>query len=405
MKAANNPSYRALYPGVREERERDFITAIMLMMVYIVVSRSIVVASADNFIDVFYTSGFRGSFEWFQHFDWVGMAVQAVISVFSLVGTALIIIRIMTSLLYLSARGLWEEVHDLKQSGGESEFYDFGMINMAKTWAKGKAGTGLDAIFGAVLVLLPDVRRYSDFGEKSGNKFDEDTSTTQYFLKILLPTVMSLFFLAMAFNGTLMKFFAITVDGMGAFADQAVSTNIAGFVEDLVNQNSGYTFIASMEGTEQGDFVSRVQKDIYGRVVSKVRGASPAQFFAIGQKIESLVTADALGEAAANSTQVSPQIRDKFGAGGAPENDKYWGYIGYHIGVSGKSVASEGGQGVISYSIGEFLTTDADVGISGDALDEGTAGTYANQYINIYIQQTRTFDGSYLDTNQGGVEG
>ena len=46
-----------------------------------------VVAHADNFTDIFYTNSFRGAFEWIQKLDWIGMIVQIVISVFSLVGT------------------------------------------------------------------------------------------------------------------------------------------------------------------------------------------------------------------------------------------------------------------------------------------------------------------------------
>ena len=150
------------------------------------------VARADNFTDIFYTNSFRGAFTWVEKLDWLGMVVQVVISVFSLLGVVLLTIRIMTSMLYLSAKGMWEEVHDLKSVGGESELYDFGLLNMAKGWAHGKAGTGLDAIIGAILILLPDVKKYSDFGEKAGGqKFDEDTTISQYMLKIALPTVMT----------------------------------------------------------------------------------------------------------------------------------------------------------------------------------------------------------------------
>ena len=54
---------------------------------------------ADNFTDIFYTQSFRGAFAWMEKLDWVGMILQAVISVFSIVGVSLVCIRIMTSIL------------------------------------------------------------------------------------------------------------------------------------------------------------------------------------------------------------------------------------------------------------------------------------------------------------------
>lgn len=293
-------------------------TALILM---IVSNMMTVTAKADNFTDVFYTNSFRGSFEWIQKMDWLGTIVQAVISIFSLVGVSLIVIRIMTSMLYLSARGLWEEVHDLKQTG-ESELYDFGLVNMAKSWAKGKAGTGLDAIFGAILILLPDVKKYSDFGEKSGQHFEEDTTIAQYILKIALPTVLSVFFLAMAFNGTLVKAMAVTVDAMGTIADRAVSQNYSSMLNSLIDSYSGYQFSFSVDGSEFGSFKNEVAKGIYSRCISQVQDASTAQLNEIGKNVEAKVNeklGSSIGEfySCANigsNTQISTQVKQIFAA-------------------------------------------------------------------------------------------
>ena len=174
----------------RKSNLSGFFPGMLMVLAAIVVVGAIaggtVQGRADNFTDIFYTNSFRGAFEWIKKLDWVGMIVQAVISVFSLFGVALLTIRIMTSMLFLSAKGMWEEVHDLK-SGGETMEKDlFGMGGMLKSWTSGKAGTGLDAIVGAVLLLLPDVKRYSDFGEKAGGDFSDDITITQYILKIAL---------------------------------------------------------------------------------------------------------------------------------------------------------------------------------------------------------------------------
>lgn len=351
--------------------------------------------SADNFTDVFNTQSFRGSFEWFRHMDWLGTVVQAVISVFALLGTCLIVIRIMTSMLYLSARGLWEEVHDLKQSGGESEMYDLGFLNMAKSWAKGKAGTGLDAFLGAILMLLPDVKRYSDFGEKSGQKFEEDTSISQYMLKILLPTVLSVFFLAMAFNGTLVKGLAVTVDAMGTLADKAVSVNYSGFVEDLVNSKTGYKFIAASDGTGAGKFTQSVQTEVYGKVVSKIRGVNQNQLYLIGQNLETnMLTTDVLREAIAASSGIDPAVKEAFGNDNV--EDYYWDLIDADIVVGGSKAERDG---VLAFSMSELIGSEAMETLGGTTTGGEEVGS--TQYVNIYFDQKKASTGGTMWTTDG----
>lgn len=341
------------------------------------------VLKADNFTDVFYTNSFRGSFEWFKKLDVIGMVVQAVISIFSLVGVCLIVIRVMTSLLFLSARGLWEEVHELKQAGGESEMYDFGVIGMAKNWAKGKAGTGLDALFGAILVLLPDVKRYSDFGERSGQSFDEDITISQYMLKIALPTVLAVFFLAMGFNGTLVKGLAVTVDAMGTIADKAVSVNYAGFVEDIINSGSGYRFTYAASGTEQGKLQEKLAKDLYGRAIAAARGADQSQLYQIGINVENALRD--FPSWCANSPQVSTKVKDGLRSNAA---DRYYGYLGFEV-ISNTSSTKSSGEVTSPISLSSLM--------------EGT-GLVADQgferYFHIYIKQTNSFDGSYFNVDE-----
>lgn len=350
---------------------------VMLLLVWL--SSNVVVVHADNFTDVFYTNSFRGSFEWFKKLDWIGMIVQAVISIFSLVGVSLIVIRVMTSMLYLSARGLWEEVHDLKQ-GGESEMYDFGFISMAKSWAKGKAGTGLDAIFGAVLLLLPDVKKYSDFGERSGQSFDEDISISQYILKIALPVVLAVFFFAMGFNGTLMKGLAVTVDAMGTAADKAVSVNYSGFVEDLVNSGLGYKFTFEMDGTEKGKLEQAIAKDLYGRIISEVRGANQAQLYQIGINVQTYIE-DNFENSVVESRQIAESVREGLTA---ENGDQFYGLLSHNIVVNTSATASTDDPGVMSVSSTDLLN-----GVEG--IDASTSD-YVKYYHIFVWQSTNTND-------------
>ena len=352
---------------------------------------SVSVGHADKFTDIFYTNSFRGAFDWIKKLDWVGMIVQCVISCFSLFGVALLVIRIMTSMLYLSAKGMWEEVHDLK-SGGESEKDFIGLMGMAKTWASGKSGTGLDALIGAVLILLPDVKKYSDFGEKSGNKFEEDISITQYMLKIALPTIMTVFFFAMGFNGTLFQALAVTVDFMGTMADRAVSVNYTGFVEDLINSGTGYKFSFSADGTNLGKYQQTLAKDVYGRVISEINNPNPSQLHDIGVKVEETIKEVTPSEIAGHSRQISQKVKD--GLTGEGENgssdlaDKYMTYLGYNIIVNGNN--ADGADDHFSWPVASFMP---------EGMEGAQTTAYKEMFIHVYPKQTTDFNGNYFNVD------
>lgn len=357
----------------------SFVLATMLVFVF-----NVKVGYADNFTDIFYTNSFRGAFTWIKKLDWLGMLIQIVISCFSLFGVALLTIRIMTSMLYLSSKGMWEEVHDLKSSGGESEMYDFGVLNMAKSWAKGKAGTGLDAIIGAVLILLPDVKKYSDFGEKAGGKFEEDITITQYMLKIMLPTVMTVFFFAMGFNGTLFQALAVTVDAMGTVADRCVAVNYAGIAEDLANQGSGYNFVFDKQGTYQGELQQGIAKTVYGKCISNVRGMNKEQLYQVGLNVQDWVSNNITptGAGIQESKRISQEVRE----GLTSENaDQYMAYLGYDFEVN----ASDRAEGAITFPLD---SSGAYQNVNG--LESTGAAT---MYLHVFVKQSKDFNGSWFN--------
>lgn len=361
----------------------NILLCALVMSSCFLLSQTYMSASADNFTDLFYTQSFRGSFAWMQKLDWVGMILQAVISIFSVIGVSLVSIRIMTSILYLSSKGLWDEVNDLKESGGESEYFDFGFINMAKSWAKGKAGTGLDAIIGAILILLPNIKRYSDFGPGAGGKFDENLTVTQYMLKVLLPTIMIVFFCAMGFNGTLWQALAVTVDAMGTVADKAVSVNYAGFVDDLINTGTGYSFTFGSQNTNEGDLRQSIAKDVYGRCVSKVPDVNQNQLQAIGRNVEQWVAELSPDD----SALITEEVREGLSGDDA---DAYWGYLGYEIVVNTSSESSV--EGDTTVAISELIGAGGDNNIS--AIEGDT-----EPYIHLYLKQTKSFNGNFFNTD------
>ena len=342
-------------------------------------------ANADNFTDIFQTNSFRGAFAWLEKLDWVGMIVQCVISCFSLFGVALMTIRIMTSMLYLSAKGMWEEVATLKDQGGSEEKDFIGMFGMAKSWAKGNAGTGLDAIIGAGLMLLPNVKKYSDFGANAKEGMSEDMTISQYILKIALPTVMTVFFFAMGFNGTLWQALAVSVDMMGAFADKAVSVDYAGIVEDIINSKTGYQFYLN-DGTNFGKLKQSVAKDVYNRAVSNMASPTDAQLYDAGSYIEEYI--DTLfGSDSSNMLNWNiPKLDNKIKEGlGTDYWDEYVRYLGATVMVT-RSATQNG-------SIGHLVMSDV-------MAAAGMGGVNGEQYIHICVRQDSSYSGAYINVGE-----
>ena len=365
------------------DRRQVFWDMAMIGIIAICLAPVFIVPHADNFTDIFYTNSFRGTFEWLNKVDWLGKIVQGVISIFSILGVSLIAIRVLSSMLVISSRGLWEEVHELKQAGDGGEMYDFGVIGMAKTWASGKAGTGLDAIIGALLILAPDIMKYSDFGEKSGMQLEQDISMSQYMLKIAIPVTMAVFFFAMGFNGTLWKFFATTVDGMGTIADHAVSVNYSAIVNDLVNSKTGYAFTLASDGTERGKYMQKISTDVYGRVVSLMDNPDTAALNSVGLKVEEAIPEAVEGVLKNANTSISSDVINGLGGSDA---DRYYKYLGFQVEMSPREISDTSGVAQIPLSKlmpENFITT------------EGSA----EQYIYIYPRQTTNFNGSYFNTD------
>ena len=355
-----------------------FMLLTCLVLSFITVSLCLesvgIIVYGDNFTDIFFTNSFRGSFEWIQKFDFVGKIMQIVISVFSLIGVALFSMRVMTTFVYLSSKGLWDEVSELKT--GPSDGKDiFGVVGSLKTWTSGKSGTGLDAIIGAVLILLPDIKKYSDAGKHSGGNFSEDMTMGKYALSIALPFVICTFIFAMGFNGTLWQAMAISVDALGSVADKAISVDYAGYVDDIVNSGIGYKFSFSLDDSAQGKLKQSMAKDIYGKIISKGENLNQAQLYAVGQRVEEMVS----GISAGSDALVSDKVKELAGT------DRYWKYMGYETVVNTSPTAP---NETLSISVGEAL--------SGAGLEGGQ-----EMYIHVFVKQVTAIDGNYFEPNRG----
>lgn len=376
VKRREGLSFHGMLPGI--------VVAIATMLFIGAMATGTVYGKADNFTDIFYTNSFRGAFEWVQKLDWVGMIVQVVISTFSLFGVALLVIRIMTSMLFLSAKGLWEEVHDLKSSGESAEKDFLGMFGMAKTWASGKSGTGLDAIIGAVMLLLPDVKRYSDFGEKAGGDFGEDITISQYMLKIALPTVMTVFFFAMGFNGTLFQALAVTVDMMGSFADHAVSVNYAGIVDDLVNSNRGFKFTFDADGTKLGKTKQAIAKSVYGGLVGELGSeVTPEIMYNLGNHVQQVISEQLTYEKLGEASGVAGNVKNGLAS---DAKDSYVNYVECSVvTVTGEGAVPPTALAGLEFDKNELLGAQGLVSASDKAVKLYVCGKQSKNYNGTYF--------------------
>lgn len=254
-----------------------------------------VYAGTGSLTDLFKTQAFSGSMETISKLNWVGWLLSGIISVFCLVGLFLTVFRIMTSLMYLSGRNVFDKIHEIKSS---NQGPVLGLPSLFKSAFNGggNAGSGIDTFIYFFLGLLPDVKMYSDFAEgKEMRGVSQDTTVTEYILKTSIPTIMMIFFLAIGFSGTLWQMFGTVVDAMAVAAEKVATTNLDTQVERLLNADSYYKFGFGDDGTNWGKLEENMAKSIYNKVLSKSDSSIDGDYsLALGQVIGDYFTKGAL---------------------------------------------------------------------------------------------------------------
>lgn len=231
-----------------------------------------VFASDEALTSIFTSPAFSGSMETISKLNWVGWLLSGIISVFCLVGLFLTVFRIMTSLMYLSGRNVFDKIHEIKTANTGNAF---GLAALVKSTVSGSngSGSGIDAIIYFVLGLFPDVRMYSDFAEGAEAKgMGPDTTVTEYILRTSIPTIMMIFFLSIGFSGTLWQMFGTAVDAMAVAANKVANTSLEAQVNRLLNADSYYKFGFGDDGSKWGSKQDEIAKSIYNKVLSASDG-------------------------------------------------------------------------------------------------------------------------------------
>ena len=315
----------------KENRNTTIILELLLIALctYFVLC-SFHLAKADNLLDLFDSYAFRGSFKTIDKFNWVGKLMSYIISVFSMLGLFLICYQRLISLLYLAGRNTFDTVHEIKSSlSGGSGRDAFGIRSMFTNAMQGggQYGTGLDAIIGFLLSLLPDVKKYSDYNpERMAYNVQEEDSCTTYMLKTAIPTIMLLFFFAMGYNGTLWQGFGVIVDAMGTAAEQLVATDLNSIVSTAMNTGKAYKFSWDASGSDYGDFMQDMVKAVYKQALKNGKDYTSDTQQTVGSYVDNIFL-----------------------------NGKgYGGNVKMYLGSTGKTISISSGKGSI-FSDGDTL--------------------------------------------------
>lgn len=259
-------------------------------------------AFAASFTEILNTSSFAGTWEWVDKFSFFGAFLQFVISACCVLGLCGIMFRVMVTFLYLANRTFFNEVHEVKEigtQGGDGVFGAFGILPMWKEVAQGKRGSGVDAIVGWFMTLMPDVKKYSDYSDdaKGYSNLDAETDTIgRYVLNTFIPITIAVFFFTMGFNGTLFQAYGTIVDGMAVVGERLVNVNLEGAVARAIDSGENYSFSYSTSETNLGSLQQKVAQSMYLQILGRSEELDANYRMTVGKSIEEWVNSNVTQE-------------------------------------------------------------------------------------------------------------
>ena len=354
-----------------EEAGRSF-RKLVALYVALVVAVCIVpaVSHASDLTDLFTTVAFSGSWEVFAKFNWLGKALQFLISTFCLLGIVLTVVRVTITILYKSSESIFDRVHEIHTRAQGNQF--FGLPTAIKEVAGGNFGTGADAIVGFLFFLMPDIVVYSDYNpDRMAYNLQKDDTLTTYFLKISLPTIFTIFFFAIGFNGVLWQAYGNVVDALATVAKKAVDVDLAAYVNKALNAGAYYQFSLD-DGTEVGAFKEKIAKSLYNRMLLKMDDLSTSQMQTVGSSIQSWVDNQVTAGDIDSHLNVDASSRK------VAEDDSAVKNFTYNVEINSNSTAPEG-KGVYHRVV---PIGDLGVSVSGDV----------NYYVHLIISKNPNAD-------------
>jgi hypothetical protein len=365
--------------GIKAKNAKEFqinplvlqrFNVILLLYVMLIASAFVIpeithAADGTELTDLFETTAFTGSWEVFSKFNWLGKLLNFLISAFCLIGLVLTAFRLILTMLYKSNEAIFDRVYDLKQHGRGQKFFGFGA--MGREVFQGNYGVGLDAIVGFLLSLLPDIKAYSDYNpEKMMYNLQEDDTLTTYVLKVSIPTIMSIFFFAIGFNGTLLQGFGNVANAMARGAKRLVEVDLAEGVDKVMSAGSYYQF-----SYDTSDEFYKLKKNIctsiYNKVLLKMDDISTGSMQTVGAAIQACVDSETNGITASDLDSLIKSDSEH----SVKENHAYAKNYSYTVYLNSNSEKSVAGTSDTVNSI-ERIYSFSDLGLSGNVSSSST---------------------------------
>lgn len=273
-------------------------------------------AEGDSLTRLFETTAFSGSWEVFEKFNLLGYILQFLISAFCLIGLVCTVARVTLTILYKSSENLFDRVHAVHQKATGPAL---GIPTLAKDIFNGGGGFGVgaDAFVSFCLYLIPDIVIYSDYNpDGMAYNLQKDDTLTVYFLKISLPTIFTIFFFTIGFNGTLWRAYGNVVDAMAVVAEKAVTVDLASYVNRALNAGAYYQFSYDTSNAF-GKLQKEVATSMYLKLLLKSDDLSTPALTTLGQNVSHVVNN------VVTKSMLDDRLNNGPNSGKISQNDKY----------------------------------------------------------------------------------
>lgn len=286
-------------------------------------------ADSGNLMDVFNTESTRGSLKWLDKFNWIGGFLNFIISAFCFLALFFMVFQKLLTITYFVLQDFWDNAHEVKKSHMNSSF--LGLKGYGEDAFNAKGGSGLDAIFHLLYIFVPDVRQMSE--KREGGKYDSDDITlVTWFIKTAPSTIFGLLLLSMGFSGSLMRTYAMVVNGLSVVTDEVASANSEQFVNNLLHSGSSYSY--SLQGTgKPADLLRQdIAESIDRKCLAKVNADQRTDQLRMnmGKNIENIVRANF------TDSNIQSWLTSNAGSSASDLTEADYGYIKCDLYVSGE---------------------------------------------------------------------
>lgn len=283
-------------------------TLVLIAMSTTVFASSVTPGSMGDFATSY---GMTGTSDVYYSAPWLVRFVQFFISWTCIIAFLTYYMSYLCSIVVLSNKELFYTIDSLKRDkDGGSEGGNKGPLN--GLFEKFKGGSAQDGLNGGAdniavffLMLSLNFKAYSVYknveagseggASDKGPKYAYSDTMTSFFLKSLFESVMVTFILSIALSGLLIKMWFTVGDVLIVKADRFAQTTLIAKLDNIVGNDSMYTFTLGTMGTTGGDIAQQVSRKLYANILAQFPEITSEQAQSIGKAVENTVYREVLG--------------------------------------------------------------------------------------------------------------